>query len=250
MVKKVNNDTKDVEDEFLNILYGVILEQFNQKSHLFPQINIDKEKFLNDTDYRIEVLKTIIFSFEDGVHFIKSLLTTLYQSYFNDSKQFKEDYSNLDQIILKYYVAKNFLGDLIQYNQLDHELIPLKYILIAINYIMMKLKGLTEKEIIENLKKINIEITLAKLQNIMKEIIKEGIIKQKKKEGKTYYIADNELELSEAGTIKYNQTIRPLVEWFTHFWRKFYNIRELNVIVERNPPPSDDDRDNFPYPYI
>lgn len=224
MVKKIVNNTKHVEDGFLNILYGVVLEQLNQKPHLVRQINIDKDKFLNDNDYRIEILNELVLSPEDGFHFIKSLLTTLYQSYFNNSKQFNEDYSNLDQIILKYLLAKKFLGDLIQYNLLDHELVPLKYILIARNYIRIKLNGLREKEILDNLKRVKIDITLPSLRKILKEIIKDGIIKRMKKGKFIYYIIDKELELSEAGNEKYNQTIRPLVEWFTRFWRSFYNI--------------------------
>ena len=218
----VDNNTKHVEDGFLNILYGVVLEQLNQKPHLVRQINIDKDKFLNDNDYRIEILNELVLSSEDGFHFIKSLLTTLYQSYFNNSKQFNEDYSNLDQIILKYLVAIKFLGDLIQYNQLDHELIPLKYILIARNYIRIKLNGLREKEILENLKRVKIDITQPSLRKVLKEIIKDGIIKRTKKGRLIYYIIDKELELSEAGNKKYNQTIRPLVEWFTLFWRSFW----------------------------
>jgi len=210
MVKKVDKNTRH-EDNFLNILYGVILEQFNQNPHLF-QTNIDKGKFLHDNDYRIEILNKVVVSSQDGFHFIKSLLTTLYHSYFNNSKQLNEDYSNSDQIILKYLVAKRFLG---QYNLLDHESVPLKYNLIARNYIRIKLNGLREKEILENLKRVKIDITLPNLRKVLKEIIKDGIIKRTKKGRLIYYIIDKELELSEAGNKKYNHTIRPLVEWFT-----------------------------------
>jgi len=210
------------------------LKEFNQKPHLVRQIPVEKGKFLEDIDYRIKVLNDVRLAFEDGFHSIKSLLVTLYQSYFNDSQKFKKDFSSQDQLILKYFVAKKILGDLIQYNELDHESIPLKYNLIARNYVRMKLKELREIEIQENLERIKIEISLSQLRRILKQNIKDGIIKKIKKGRYIYYTAGKELELSEAGNNKYNQTIRPLVEWPTLFWRSFYNIREINITVEGN----------------
>lgn len=247
--------TKLDEEGFLNKLYEVVFKlsgisktqsyrfkkewdenfiQLNKKPHLVRQIPVEKDKFLQDIEYRIKVLDEVRLSFEDGFHSIKSLLTTLYQLYFNDSKQFREDFSNHDQLLLKYFVAKKILGDLVQYNQLDHESVPFKYNVIARNYIRMKLNGLREREILENLKKVNIDITLPALRKVLKEIIKDGIIKRTKRNKLIYYITNKELELSETGNKKYNQSIRPLVEWPTLFWRSYYNIRELNVTVEGN----------------
>lgn len=205
------------------------LQEFSQEPHLVRQIQVEKDKFLKNIDYRINVLNEVIHSFEDGFHTIKTLLTTLYQFYFNDSKKFYNDFSEYDRKVLKYYVAKKILGDLIQYNQMDHESVPIKYNLVAKNYTMMKLKGLSEKDIQENLKKI-VKLNLPEIRKILKEVITDGIIKKKKKN----YITDKELELTDAGNKKYNQTIRSLVEWPTLFWRSFYNIRELNVTVEGN----------------
>ncbi|MBY8988948.1 MAG: hypothetical protein KGD61_10880, partial [Candidatus Lokiarchaeota archaeon] len=48
-----------------------------------------------------------------------------------------------------------------------------------------------------------------------------------------------ELELSEEGKKSYNQTIRPLVDWPTLFYRSYYNIRELNVTVDDDPKHQD-----------
>lgn len=243
------------EQGFLNKLYEVVyklsgiaktqsyrfkkewdgyLKEINQNPHLVRQIQVEKEKFLTDIDYRIKILNDVRLAFEDGFHSIKSLLVTLYQSYFNTQK-FKEEFSSKDQTILKYFIAKKILGDLIQYNELDHESIPLKYNLIARNYLMMKLKELKEKDILTNLSRIRIDVKITDLRRILKEISLEGIIKKKKKGKYFYYAIDKEIELSEDGNKKYNQTIRPLVEWPTLFWRSFYNIRELNVTVEGNP---------------
>ena len=110
--------TKLDEDGFLNKLYEVVnklasisktqsyrfkkewqenLHEFNQDPHLVRQIQVQKDKFLKDIDYRINVLNEVSLSFEDGFHTIKTLLTTLYHRYFNDSEKFYSDYSEYDR---------------------------------------------------------------------------------------------------------------------------------------------------------
>ncbi|MFX1587345.1 MAG: hypothetical protein ACFFC1_04250 [Promethearchaeota archaeon] len=243
------------EELFLNKLYEVVyklsgisktqsyrfnkeweecLSSLNQKPHLVRPITVQKDKFLNDINYRIEVLNTVKQSFEDGFHSIKTLLHTLYHIYFEKSELFKNNYSKEDQLILKYYVAKKILGDLIQYNALDHETVPLKYNILARNYTMMKFKELRDTEILDNLKKIKIELTLAQLKKIMKEIMNDNLIIKTSRGRYLYYRLSKELELSKEGENYYKTTLRSLVEWPTLFWRSYYNIRELNVTVDQD----------------
>ena len=241
------------EEVFLNKLYDVVyklstiaktqsyrfkkewdenLESLKEKPHLIRQIPREKEKFLTDIDYRIKILNTVKLSFEDGVHSIKSLLNALYRSYFDDSDIFTSSFTEQDQIILKYLVAKEILGNLIQYNQLDHESVPLKYNILARTYLLIKFKGQRDTEILENLKKINIKLKLPKLKKIMGEIVSDGFINKTKKGRYLYYHLQQELDLSEEGKKTFNQTIRPLVDWPTLFYRSYYNVRELNVTVD------------------
>jgi len=208
------------------------LESIKEKPHLVRQIPLEKERFLTDIDYRIKILNTVKLTFEDGVHSIKSLLNALYSSYFNDSDIFTSSFTEPDQITLKYLVAKEILGNLIQYNQLDHKTVPLKYNILARTYLLIKFKGQRDTEILENLKKINIELTLPKLKKVMKEIISDGFINKTKKGRYLFYNLEQELDLTEAGKKIYNQTIRPLVDWPTLFYRSYYNVRELNVTVD------------------
>lgn len=207
-------------------------ESLKEKPHLIRQIPREKERFLTDIDYRIKILNTVKLSFEDGVNSIKSLLNALYRSYFDDSDIFTSSFTEQDQIILKYLVAKEILGNLIQYNQLDHETVPLKYNILARTYLLIKFKGQRDTEILENLKKINIKLKLPKLKKIMGEIISDGFINKTKKGRYLYYHLQQELDLSEEGKKIFNQTIRPLVDWPTLFYRSYYNVRELNVIVD------------------
>jgi len=247
--------TEVTEDEFLKKLLDVVhklsniaktqsyrfrkkwdayLKELNKEPHLIRHIPLEKDKFLSDIDYRIEILKIVENAIIDGFHSIKSLLQTLYGTYFN-SELFKKDFSEEDQLVLKYFAAKQILGNLIQYNKMDHESVPMKYNIMARNYTLIKLKGQTDTEVIDNLKKLNItEIKLAELNNIMREVESEGIITIKKKGNNNFYELKKEFELSPEGQKQYNQMLQPLVDYPTGFWRSFYNIRELNVSPDEN----------------
>ncbi|HUW90253.1 MAG TPA: hypothetical protein VMV43_06985 [Candidatus Nanopelagicaceae bacterium] len=245
--------TNVTSEEFLNKLFVVVYKLFTiaktqsyrfkkewdenfasltEQPHLVRFIRAEKEKFLTDIDYRIKVLNTIKLSFEDGFYSIKSILSTLFHSYFKDSEIFTQNFIREDQTKLKYLVAKEILGNLIQYNQLDHETVPLKYNILARNYLLIKFKKQSAKDINENLKKIKIELKLPELKKKLDEIIADGFLKKKKAGKIMYYSLHQELELTEKGKATYNQTIRPLVDWPTLFYRSYYNIRELNVTVD------------------
>ena len=92
----------------------------NQTPKMIRQIPVVKEQFLNDIDYRIEILDTVRLSFEDGLNTIRFLLNILYNHYFKDSPQFKKDFDENDQLILKYLVAKEIFGGIPEYVQFDH----------------------------------------------------------------------------------------------------------------------------------
>ena len=240
------------ESEFINKLYEVVyklssiskaqfyrfkkewdlhLNSFKTKPHLIRNISVEKDRFVNDLDYRITVLNTIKLAFEDCFHTIKSLLIILYEEYLNDSDLFLQNFNEQDRLILKYFIAYKILGDLIQYNTMDHETVPIKFNLMARNYLMFKLKGLNETEILENMKKIKIFLSNEELKNIMNQIIEDEFLLRS---DENRYTLKKELILSSEGQQQYNNLLRPLIDWPTGMWRSFYNIRELNVTVENN----------------
>jgi hypothetical protein len=232
VVNKLSNIVKTQSPRFKK-KWDEYLRPLNEKPHLVRQIPLNKKKFLDDINYRITVLKNVEQATLDGFHSVKTLLQILYRSYFN-SELFKHDFSEDDQLILKYLVAKEILGNLIQYNKLDHESVPLKYNIIARNYTLIKLKGQKNAEILDSLKKLNIKnVKLTNVNNIMKKIESDGIISIKK-EGKNYYYElKKELELSNEGKKYYIQVLQPLVDFPTLFFRSFFNIRELNVTLDK-----------------
>ncbi|TFF86521.1 MAG: hypothetical protein EU517_00325 [Promethearchaeota archaeon] len=215
------------------------LKEFDPNPHLIRPYSVEKDKFLSNVDYRIKVLDTIRLSFEDGFNSIKSLLSTLYKHYL-DSSKLSEEFAETDRIQLKYYIAKEILGNLFQYNQLDHETVPLKYIILARNYMYLKIKseGMTDKDIKNSLKKINIDLSLTDLRKHLKEIMEDGFLTETKVGKDLSYSLTKEIELSDESKKKFNRLLRPLVDWPTLFWRSYYNIREINVSIKeggKNP---------------
>jgi len=234
VVYKLSSIAKSQSHRF-KLKWDEYLKPFNDNPHLIRPIPLDKEKFIGDIDYRIKVLKTLQQALVDGFYSIKSLLVTLYSSYFNDSEQFKKDFSKEDQVILKYLVAKEILGNLVQYNRMDHESVPLKYNILARNYSMMRLREIDDEEILKILAKLNItSISLEKLHQIMEEIEEDGFITVKNDDNKITYKGKKALELSPEGKKTYIHNLQALIAWPTHFWRSFYNIRELNVTPDKN----------------
>ncbi len=233
VVQKLSNIAKTQSYRFKK-KWDEYLKPLNNKPHIVRPIPLDKNKFLIDIDYRIEVLKNVENAIVDGFHSIKTLLQTLYSKYF-ESDIFKKDFSEEDQLVLKYLTAKQILGNLIQYNKIDHESVPMKYNIMARNYTLIKLKGQTDTEILDSLKKLNItSLNSATLNDIMKEVESEGIITLTKKDKNNFYELKKELVLSQQGKKQYNQVLQPLVDFPTGFWRSFYNIRELNVTPDEN----------------
>ena len=129
--------------------------------------------------------------------------------------------------------AREILGNLIPYNKMDHETVPLKYNIMARNYLLIKLQGQMDVDISESMKKLNIDINLADLNKIMDEIITDGLI-NKEKQGENYFFKlEKELKLSEEGNRQFNESgLRAIIQWPTQFWRSYYNLRELNVTVD------------------
>jgi len=233
VVKKLASIVKTQSFRYQN-LWNDYFDNLEYKPQIVRQIPLDKEKFIQDIDHRIEILQTLTNSVVDGYYSIQSILKALYEHYFNDSERFIRNYSVEDRLILKYLAAREILGNLVQYNKMDHETVPLKYNIIARDYLMIKLKGITFNDVSTSLKKLNKNVEKGTLIKIMEEIAEDGIINIKKEGGSYMYTLKKELKLSPEGNKMYNQTLKSLIDWPTQFWRSFYNIRELNLTPSKS----------------
>jgi hypothetical protein len=211
------------------------LAPLDEKPHLIRAIPFEEQKFLEDNAYRLKTLNTVSDSFVDGFYAIKSLLNALYYHFFTSST-FKEQYIEEDQLKIKYLIAKEILGNLVQYNKMDHESIPLKYNLLARMYTILKFNPKSDEAILKNMNKIfkKTPLSLEDIRTTMEKIHEDGLISINQEDQSILYKLKHDLELSEEGKKQYNETLEQLITWPTNLWRSFYNIRELNV----TPPPS------------
>jgi len=228
VVYKLSSIAKTQSARYKNI-WNNYFQPLPLNPHIVRNIPLAKERFFTDLDYRIQTLKTVEDSMVDGFYSIKSILQALYLHLYPHSEYFKNDFSEEDQKILQYYTSREILGNLIEYNKLDRETVPLKFVIIAREYIMMKLKGVSLKDIMNNLAKLNRVVDKDSVIKTMEEVEKDGIITIEKKDDTYFYTIKTELKLSEEGKKRYNSTFRPIVDWPTQFWRSYYNIRELNL---------------------
>lgn len=233
-IKKLSNIGETQRYRFQE-KWNEYLDQLDSEPHLIRKIPFDEERFRNDLEYRINTLKTISDAFVDGYYSIKSLLKALYHNYF-ESEEFKTRYSQKDAIKIQYIVAKEILGNLVQYNKLDHKTVPLKYNIMARNYTILKMKPKTDTALLKNINKIFTKepLLLSKIHQAMEEVEKDGLILIKKQDDGYIYELKEELTLSSEGENIYNQNLAPLISWPTQLWRSFYNIRELNVTPTEN----------------
>lgn len=233
-IKKLSNIGETQRYRFQE-KWNEYLAQLDSKPHLIRKIPFDEERFRNDLEYRIKTLKTVSDAFVDGYYSIKSLLKALYHNYF-ESERFKTRYSQKDAIKIRYIVAKEILGNLVQYNKLDHKTVPLKYNIVARNYTILKMKPKSDTALCKNINKIFTKepLSLSKIHKTMQKVQKDGIISIKKQDDGYIYELEEELTLSPEGEKTYNQNLAPLISWPTQLWRSFYNIRELNVTPTEN----------------
>lgn len=255
MSKKVDQSYIDLEnaDAFLKKLYEVIsklsafsktqfprfnkiwniyLSQSKLKPHTPRQIKLDKEKFLNDNSYKAKTLRIAENAAVDIFYSISSIVEALYTKIFSNPDLFLKDFSKNDRKILPYLCAKDLYGKLLEFLKLEHKITPIKYLIIGKNYLLLKINGTNNSEVLNSLKKSEISISYSKLNKTMQEIESEGIIEVTRKGRVKIYTLKKDFVLSSNGQKKYNQAIHPLLEWSTQIWRSFFNIRELNI----NPP--------------
>jgi hypothetical protein len=254
-MSKKENITLENADDFLKILYDVAsklanlmktqsprfvhlweeyISKINPNPHIPRLIPFDKEKFLNDDEYKATTLRITEGAIVDLFYAIKSIADAIFTQYFRDSELFLSDFSEEDRKILPYLCAVELHGKLLEFLMLEHKNIPLKYIILGKNHQMLNIKGITLAEALNSLKKSEIEIEISDLKRVLDELEQEGIIQGSGEGDEREYTMKIALELTPEGNAKYKEFIYPLLNWSVLNWRSFYNIRELNVT-----PPDD-----------
>lgn len=197
--------------------------------------------------YKIEVLKALEVSLIDGYYAIKDVVTTLYRQYFNDSKQFKEDFVEADRIPVVFKTADVLIGSLLQFLTTERDLIPLVYLVAAKNRSILRLKERSDAKILNNLRSNGFEKKLSDIHNVMDQLESLGFVSKRRLTDEEKGNSDanggqyaytwnkgNDFSLTEAGEKQFRKKILPIVEWCIGLWRTMYNIRELDVIIPQS----------------
>ena len=233
---------------FFEELWDETFQELNPQPHTLRRYSAQESTFNNSIQGKIELLTGLETALIDGYYLIKDIVSTIFNNYFHESRQFKRDFSRKDRDPVRFMTAEKFIGSLLQFISSEQGLIEKKYIVVALNKSMMKLKGLSDEKIIKKLESNGFTISKSELQNIMYELEDHGVIEKHRIHrteeelygtGTFFYKWIMEFDLSKEATTFYNKKILKLVEWSVQLWRSLYNIRELHLEVPQNYPNRD-----------
>ena len=137
-------------------LWGQHLAEIEPAPHTIREIPVSKIDFFENDQKKLIILRKLEISLVDGYYAVKSVVETLFVKYFQDSELFLNNFKESDRIHAKYIAAEALLGALLQFISSENELVPLKYLIVAKNRSMLKLKGLTDKRILLKRKTIKL----------------------------------------------------------------------------------------------
>lgn len=241
ILDKESNYVKTQVPRF-NKLWGQFLIEIEPEPHQIHQLVISKQAFDESIQNKIQYLKDLEVTLIDGYYAVKSVVSTFFTKYFQNSPKFLTDFKEEDRESVIFLTAEILIGSLLQFLTTEKEILPLKYIVIALNKSLLKLKGLTDEKILEKLRSNGFESSIETIHQLMDDLIKRGYIeksalteedKLKGKEGQFFYKwnQNKDFTLSPETNIVFKGKIVPILEWAIELWRTMFNLRELNVDI-------------------
>ena len=199
---------------------------------------VDDERFISDLKYRIEVVRKLQYAMNDGFFAVKSIIKPIFNKYI-DSDLISEDFTNNDLVAAKLMISDLIVGALLQFIVLDKSSIPIPYIIIAKNKALMKIKALSISRIVDDLKKNGFEVSNEYVSSVLNDMIELGYISSEKgiDSDEIEYKFVKDFSLSVEGQKKFDQKIKPLLEWTIAIWRSLFNIRSLDTPIPQNDYP-------------
>jgi hypothetical protein len=233
---------------FFEELWEASFKDINPNPHMLRRFKASESKFNESTQGKIELLTGLETALIDGYYLIKDVVSTIFNDYFHESRQFNRDFGRKARDPVRYMTAEKFIGSLLQFNSGEPGLIDKKYIVVALNKSMMKLKGLSDTKIIKKLESNGFILSKTELQNIMYELEDHGVVEKHRirkndeeiyGDGTFFYKWIMDFELPKESNALYNKKISKIVDWSIQLWRSLYNIRELHLEVPQDYPHRD-----------
>jgi hypothetical protein len=209
--------------------------------HIIQLFEANKDEFFDNDKYKVEILKKLEQSLMEGYYAVKTVVITLFHKYFQNSELFCNTFIEEDRHAVIFMAAEKLIGSLLQFLSTEKDIVPLKCLITAKNRSMLKLKGLNDERILENLRGSGFEVSIENLHNVMEELISEGYVSKRgltdaEKEGKDptclyFYKWIKDYKLTPAGDTAYRRNILGIIEWAVELWRTMFNFRELDVVI-------------------
>jgi len=201
---------------------------------------INKERFLthpSDLTYRIECVRSLQYAMMDLFFVIKAIAELLFNQYLS-SDLISQDFSEQDKVPLSFLISEFFIGALLQFVSIDHSSIPTGFIVIAKNKALMKLKGRTSQQLLDDLEKNGFSSNIQEIDSILCFLTDLGYLSMEEEvttnENRYKFIKD--FKLTPEGEGIFQKKIRPVLDWAIEMWRSVYNVRSIDVIVPDNYP--------------
>ncbi|MBD3352599.1 MAG: hypothetical protein GF364_14015 [Candidatus Lokiarchaeota archaeon] len=225
-----------------NKLWTAYFKEFKLNPHQIRKFLPDNKKFFGSNKYKVAILKRLEASLIDAYYTIKDVVLTIFKGYFPNSNKFLSDIDEEDRIPIMFKSAEVLIGSLLQFLSTEKDIISIKYLVIAKNKSMLRLKGRTDQKLLEKLRSSGFESDINTINKIMTEISDLNYVEKRKiteeeqakgLEGNFFYKWNKEKDftLSNSADKIYHSRILPVIEWCIGIWRSMYNIRELDVEI-------------------
>ena len=236
-VVKEKSSVIKVQIPRLHKLWRNFWENTPIESKTIRSVVVDDERFISDLKYRIEVVRNLQHAMNDGFFVVKSIIEPIFNLYV-DSDLISKDFTNEDLVTAKLMISDLIVGSLLQFIVLDKSSIPIPYIIIAKNKALMKIKALSINRIVDDLKKNGFEVSDEYVSSVLNDMIELGYVSSENNidSGENEYKFVKDFLLSAEGQKKFDQKIKPLLEWTIALWRSLFNIRSLDTPIPNNYP--------------
>ncbi|QEE17904.1 hypothetical protein DSAG12_03742 [Promethearchaeum syntrophicum] len=254
----MNQNENPPIDNFLRTLLEVVKEKSSNINAQIPRLHklwrlfwgetqielktirsvfVDDKRFITDLQYRFEVVRNLQHAMNDGFFVVKSIIEPIFSIYM-DSDLISKDFSNENLVAAKLIISDVLVGSLLQFIVIDKNAIPIPYIIIAKNKALMKVKALSIDRITEDMKKNGFEVSTEYVTSVFNDMIQLGYIlcENSKESDEIVYKFVKDFSLSELGQRKFDQKIKPLLEWTIALWRSLFNIRSLDTPIPEDYP--------------
>lgn len=201
----------------------------------------NKNDFYYNNSNKAIILEQLEECMIEGYKIIKFIIDIIFNKYFKDSELFINTFNETDQLMVRYKTADKLVGSLLQFINEEKGLIDLEYIIISKYKSILKIKEISDINIMEKIVKDGYKCTLEQIHEIFNKLVSINLITKREQVNSNLNVtvlykwnSNSDFTLTPQGDKIYKSYIMPIIEWAIEYWRSLYNIRTLNVKIPDN----------------